>query len=439
MLTALTFALALAAPMPQTASAASIASNASAPPAAALSVDLDGDGTAESVTAVAHRRKVRVEIRSAAGKLVAAAEAPAPPGGGASVAFTAGSIGSAGSLLEVAAADGGQECRSVWRLHEGALRRIPLAPPGAPGRIEADCGPRDGWIYGWDQPSRDVPAEYRRERTRETPDGPHHVIESFRYSGFRLEIDPARSRAEIRGITIPSWFPARLYRKVALTALYARFDLASLKKSPRLRFRTDPAAGVFALTIDRSYGEWTLPVTEVKVGPGRDDLSIKLGFGEPSRTARMTIAGDGTVPGDVALAGFGEEVDGLYGPAMRIGNDQKRVYESAGDELAANGLVGIWTSPRGGPVSIVLASADPVLLGIGKDRFRVELEGAPDGVDALLVPREGANVVGIVLRGPDTLRRVAVQCDRGKEPATACHSTGSGELLHRVGARLNVR
>src|SRR5450432_4322555 len=175
--------------------------------APSFSADLDGDGASESVSAVLRRKMARIEVRSAAGKILASADAPAPAGNP-RIAFTAGSLGSAGALLEVIAASEKEECRSLWRFQQSSLSRVPLV--GGTAASRADCSPPAGWAYTWDRPSEDAPAEYRRERTRETEGGTHHQVESFRYAGFRLEIDPARSRAEIRGIGIPRWYPARL-------------------------------------------------------------------------------------------------------------------------------------------------------------------------------------------------------------------------------------
>ncbi|HXM77864.1 MAG TPA: hypothetical protein VOA00_01415, partial [Thermoanaerobaculia bacterium] len=88
---------------------------ASAPAAArtsaSLSVDLDGDGTAESVTAVLRGKKVRVEVRSGSSrKVLAEASPPVPANGAGEVSLSAGSLGSAGALLEVITQSPTQEC-----------------------------------------------------------------------------------------------------------------------------------------------------------------------------------------------------------------------------------------------------------------------------------------------------------------------------------------
>ncbi len=409
-----------------------------AAPVPSISVDLDGDGTAESVSAGLRRRKLRLEVRSASGKVLAAADAPAPAGSP-SVAFTAGSLGSAGSLLEVVASSDAEECRSLWRFQQNVLSRVPLA--GGAASSAPDCGAAGGWTYTWDRPSEEAPAEYRRERTRETTDGTHHQVESFRYAGFRLEIDPARSRSEIRGVAIPRWYPARLYRKGALDGLYGRFDLSPLRKGPRLQLLTEPAAGVFAIRIERPYGDWTLPVIARKPGDGPHEILLTVGAetDTPPKLARIALPGESVMPAEVVLTGFGAEIDGSYSPAIRVAAGGLRVYATAEEELALNGLVGRWSGARGEPLIILLASSDPVLLGIGKEQFRVEMEGAPEGSDALLIPRTGPNTAAITLRGPNAFERVPVRCENASAPARRCVAAGPPELVHRIGARMNAR
>lgn len=404
--------------------------------APSFSVDLDGDGASESVSAVLRRRTLALEVRSAGGKILASAEAPAPAGNP-RVAFTAGSLGSAGAILEVVAASEKEECRSLWRYQQNLLSRVPLV--GGTASPTPDCGAPAGWTYTWDRPSEDAPAEYRRERTRETEGGTHRQVESFRYAGFRLEIDPARSRSEIRGIAIPRWYPARLYRKSVLDGLYGRFDLSPLRKSPRLKILTEPAAGVFAIQIDRPYGDWMLPVTGLKTGDAKNEIVLTAGTDSPPKLARIVLPGGGIAPAEVVLAGFGPELDGTYGPAVRLAEGGLRVYGSAEDELASNGLVGSWSGARGGVLTILLASSDPVLLAIGKEQFRVELDGTPEGSDALLLPRSGSNASAITLRGPNTFERTPVRCEKAADSTRKCHAAGPGELVHRIGARMNAR
>lgn len=400
---------------------------------ASLSVDLDGDGTAESVTAVLRRKKVRVEVRSGSSrKVLAEASPPVPADGAGEVSLSAGSLGSAGALVEVITRSATQECRSIWRLRDQTLLRIPI---GTPSAAVPECGKRGEWSSGWDRPREDAPAEYRRERTRDTPDGPHHQVESYRYAGFRLESDPARSKSEVRGIAIPSWFRTTLYPKRFLDGLYARYDLAPLKRGPRLRFSTEPESGVFAVRLETPAGETALPVTGREPGSRKNEVVLTLGSRTPPARARVTLASE-TVPGEVELSGLGRELDGIYTPAMRVAEGALRAFESAEDELAMNGLVGSWATEKGGVLTIALASPNPVLLEIGKSRYRVSFSRAPSGVDALLLPDDGSvPTTGFLLRGSNALARVPIRCD----PAGACRSDGPPELLRRVGARLNAR
>jgi hypothetical protein len=404
-----------------------------APTPVSLSVDLDGDGTADSVIAVLRGKKVRIEVRSGSSrKAPAEASPPVPADGAGEVSLSAGSLGSAGALVEVITQSATQECRSIWRFRNQTLLRIPI---GTLSAAVPECGKRGEWSSGWDRPREDAPAEYRRERTRETPDGPHHQVESFRYAGFRMESDPARSKSEVRGIAIPSWFRTTLYPKRFLDGLYARYDLAPLKTGPRLRFVTEPESGVFAVRLETRAGETALPVTGREPGSKRNEVVLTLGSRTPPARARVTLASE-TVPGEVKLSGLGREVDGIYTPAMRIAEGALRAFESAEDELAVNGLVGSWATEKGGVLTIALASPNPVLLGIGKSRYRVSFSRAPSGVDALLLPDDGsAPTTGLLLRGSNVLARLSIRCDT----AGACRTDGPGELLRRVGARLNVR
>ena len=88
---------------------------------------------------------------------------------------------------------------------------------------------------------------------------------------------------------------------------------------------------------------------------------------------------------------------------------------------------------------MTLASNDPVLVGIGKLQFAVDVDRAPDGIDALFVPKAGgAPTAGLILRGPDSIERVPVRCETAAPPF-GCHPAGPPEVLRRVGGRINAR
>ncbi len=412
---------------------------AATPSPQSLSVDLDGDGTLETVGAAVHGKAVRLEVRSGSSrKVIARADAPLPKSGVTAVALSEGPLGSAGALVEVTASSGTDaECRSVWRLRDGALLRVPVA--GRSGPLP-DCIAREGWVYGWDRPAADAPAQYRRERTRETAGGTHHQVESFRYAGFKLELDRSRSQAEIRGLVIPSWYPTRLYQKSALEGLYTRYDLGALKRGPRLQVVTDAAGGIFSVSLGPAGKEELLPVTARGGGPEQHDVVLTLGSSTPPVELRITLAGGAPVPGEAVLSGHSPSFDGFYSGAMHITDGALRIFETAADELATNGLVGHWTSEKGEPMSIELASSDPALLNIRKGKFRMELEGAPDGLDALALPSDGGRPSrGVQLRGPNSFSWVPIQCAESGASWRDCRVTGPGEILHRVGARMNAR
>lgn len=420
------------------AAVAATAAAASAPSRPTLSVDLDGDGSIESVTAKLARRGVDVDVRSAAGKKIATVMAPAPRSRAAeSISLASGSAGSAGALLEVIATSAEEECRSVWRLVRGQLLRVPVGGEAAP---LPDCGKPGEWTWSWDRPSGSEPAVYRREHTRETAEGTHHQVESFRLAGARLEPDPARSAAEIRGVTIPSWFPAKLYPKDALDFLYQRIELSNLRKATRLVWRADPAAGVFSLEVDSASGREKLPVRGIEKGEMRNEYLARVGFRDSERQVRVTVAGPSAAPVETLLAGFDASLDGLYKPVMKMSDGGLLVYSSASEELATS-LAGSWSGAKGETMAMSIASGEPFLLQIGKTRCRIDLESSPDGFDFLAIPTDGSAPFGFVLRGPNSLERVAMKCGEASPgtPTRECHSAGPGEQFHRVGARLNVR
>jgi hypothetical protein len=413
------------------------ASTAAASPT--LSVDLDGDGRPETVTATPARRGARVEVRSGDGRKLASADAPGPRSGAASVALTSGSLGSAGALVEVVVSTPAEECRSVWRLAAGELSRVPFAA-AAGATAPPDCAPAGEWTWSWDQPTekKDEPARYRRERSRETPEGTLHQIDSFRWVGFKLERDPERSMAEVRGITIPTWYSATLYPKSVLENLYTRYDLAPLKAAPRLLWRTDPGAGVFSLDVERAGRRESMPVVRTSKGAERNELLLTVRGSQGERQVRVTLAGGSPSPGETVLAGFDERLDGYYTPAMRLVEGGLRIFASASDELGSNGLAGTWTGAKGEMMAVTIASGEPLLLQIGKSRYRVEIDAAPEGLDVLAVSSDGASAFGVKLRGPNALERVPVRCTAAAS-AKGCKASGAPERFHRVGARLNAR
>ena len=407
-------------------------------PPASLEIDLDGDGAVEQVSVVAGRRKARIEVRqTGAGKTIARADVPVPKEKGdgiPQIALSAGSLGSAGSLVEVAAVSGNRECRSVWRLRDRALLQVPIS-----SREWTDCAAKGEWSYGWDRPSDDAPAGYRRERTVETGLGPHRKVEVLRYAGFRLEPDASRWVSEVRGIAIPSWYAATLYRRSALDGLYARFDLSELKRGPRLRIVTDPDRGVFSVSIQTAAGERTLPVTKLERGAEANEVLLTLGSSNPLVIARIGLAGKTGVPGEVTLRGAGPEADALYTPATLFANEVLRVFATAEDALISTSLVGSWSGPNGEPLQMTLASSDPAVVAIGKAQFGVEIGRAPDGIDALLIPKAGGPpAAGLILRGPNSLERVPVRCEGASTPFQ-CRPDGPAEVFRRIGGRINAR
>ncbi len=420
-----------------------LAAPSPAPAAASVAGDFDGDGSSDQATATVRRGAVRLEIRAeASGRVLARADGPLPKpnrkGEPVSLDVSAGSLGSSGALLALSASSSDGECRTLWRFREGALSRVPIVAAGGP---LSDCGAPAGWIWTWERPDPEAPAVYRRERSRETADGTHHQVERFRYAGFRMEdLDPAGSSAEIRGIPIPTWFAEEIYARNGLDALYARYDLSVLRKSPRLRILNDPDAGVFSVRIRSAAGEKILPVTAS--APGELKTQVILTLGSDPAPPRMIVNLPGRRRGavnEVALKGFAPDVDGLFTPVTRFVDDAIHLYSSAEEELAAGYLSDNWSSEKGEPLAISLASVAPILVELGGARYSIDVDGAPDGIDAILTENgRGAPSSGILLRGPNAFEHFPVRC-AGAAPAGGCQRDGPGRMLRRVGARLNSR
>ena len=398
---------------------------------ASLTLDLDGQGAVDNATAVARGSKVRLEIRDSRGKLVAESLVPAPGENDPQVAITAGSLGSAGALVEVTAAAAGKECRSVWRYRGGRLSPIPVLASAGP---LPDCGPPE-WSYRWDRPSEAAPAFYTRERSRSRSNGVFRQVEAFRYAGFRLEADPGHSSAQINGVAIPAWRDTILYRRAAVEQLASRFDLSPFQSQARLRVLADPAQGDFEVRIEDPSSQRTFPVTAASASSEKE-REVLLTAGTPAIRVRILPSLDGSVPLEAIVEGLGGRLDGGYLAATLRRESGLRVYESAEQELAEEFLPGTWDDGKE-PVVVKLVSSSPVLLRFGGSEVSLSVTRGARGADILLLPKDGSlPVLGILLRGPDSLVQVPVRCEAG---AQRCEASSAGRLLRRVGARLNIR
>jgi len=378
---------------------------------------------------------VRLEIANASGKGLAKADAPSP-GGRPEIALAAGSIGSVGALLEVAASAGGTVCRSVWRYRDGSLTHLPILDGSR--KALPDCEPAGQWLVRWDE-SQNSPARYVRERTRETPRGRLHETRVFDFKGFELTLDPKRSGAEINGVPIPDWYRAELYPKAVLETLFDRYGLSGLRKAPRLRFEIDPDQGVFALVLRDREGELRLPVTASKPIEGSEP-GVELAAGEPAVRAAVTLA-RGSIPQDVVVHGAGERFDRAYAPVIHWNPRQIRLYPDAEQELCAEVLPGVWATDANERVAITAGGA-PGAVRFGNTEVQVRIDGAPDGTDLLLVPRDGSPPAqALTLRGANAFVRMPVVCAAGAPSAAVpdCRVDGPGQGFKRIGSQLNVR
>ncbi|MGH9368503.1 MAG: hypothetical protein ACRD3M_12600, partial [Thermoanaerobaculia bacterium] len=405
---------------------------ADSPGGSAATADFSGGGTLETATARPKGKLVRVELASASGKRLDRADAPSP-GGRPEILLSAGSIGSAGALLEVVALADARVCRSVWRFRDGALTRLPVREGGQ--RLP-DCEAAGEWSTRWEK-TEDEPARYVRERTRDVPQGKLRETRVFAFAGFALERDVERSGARINGVPIPAWYDVLLYRKSDLEPLFQRFGLAGLRRAPRLSVEADREAGVFALRLSDGEAEVRLPVTGSRPLEG-EQPGVELSAGEPPVRVRVTLA-RGSIPREAVVEGAGGRRDGAYAPAFHWSPERLRVYPDAEQELASEALPGVWASETGARIPV------EAIPGAGAVRFggaevSLSLDRAPEGADLLLVPRDGsAPLWALRFRGPNAISRLPVLCAEEGADARNCRIAGAGEALKRVGSQLNVR
>lgn len=411
---------------------------AAAEPAAvapSLAADLDGDGASETVTAAPSRGAVRLQVRDASGRRLAEAKAPAPSADVVPIALTAAPIGSAGALVEVAAATDTSACRSVWRYRGGALERLPIRDSA--GKPLPDCESPGAWTYAWESEAAGRPSALIRERVERVASGDLRTRETFAFAGFGLDFDPRRSRAEINGIPIPAWYRSELYTKTALERLYSRFDLAALEREPALAIETDPHRGLFALRFSGPGPDILAPVETFASGSGTATLSARAG----DKLAHVTIrfAGDGTVPYEVRVEGLGPPRDQVYAPAGTWRGGARQVFPSAADELASQDLSGVWGDERGQNTTVAIEGEPPYRVRIGSALYTIDMQNAAPPVDLLLHPADAAGRPwGLVLRGPNAMDRIPYVCE-GRGTAPSCRPDGPAERLRRIGARVNVR
>ena len=409
---------------------------ASEPTPVSLTADFSGEAAHETITAIVKGAAARLEARDASGKRIGKdADVPVPGDGRPEIALSAGSIGSAGALLEVRASRGDSVCRSVWRLHDGALNRLPIyaASEGDKDALpDCDAG---GWTSRWDE-SRNEPARYVRERTRAVAQGKFRESLVYTFRGFEMRLDPAKSTAEINGVAIPLWVETTLYSKDGLEGLARRYALSGIAKGARLRFQTDRDGGAFAAILSDAQGELRLPVVEAKpLGADEDEkgLTLSAGGDGPKATLRVTVAG-GKAPKDATVRGAGR-FDGGYSSIIRWQDRQIQVFATAEQELAMEYLPGAWTTEARERV-IVTPAKGPASVRLGDADFDVRFAGAPAGTDLLLAPSGGGSSAwALKLAGPDAFLRVPVQCG----PDGDCRAAGDGKTFRRIGSQLNNR
>jgi hypothetical protein len=398
-----------------------------------VTAHFSGEESLETAAARAKGKAVRIELSSAAGKRLAKADAPSP-GYHPQLLLRAGSVGSAGALLEVAASEGATICRSVWRYHDGALTRLPVLQDGKP---LPDCEPAGQWLTRWEE-AKDAPALYERERTRDTPQGSLHETQAFAFAGFELASDAKRSGAQINGVAIPEWYEAQLYVKAELDLLFQRFGFSSLRKAPRLRFEAARGKGIFAVLLEDREGQLRLPVTASKPLEGGEP-GVELTAGDPPARISVSLA-RGSIPQDAVVHGAGARFDGAYAPVIHWSPKEIRVYPTAEQELASEALPGVWATDRNERIAITAIPGHGAIQ-FGDVEVDLSLAEAPEGADLLLLPRDGTPPTSaLALRGPNSLLRMPVRCVEGATAAPpSCRIEGGSQAFKRLGSQLNIR
>lgn len=407
--------------------------------APSLATDLDGDGKTETVTAAPARGGIRIQVRDADGRKLADAKAPAPAGEVVTLALTSGPLGGAGAIVEAVAATDTLECRTFWRYRDRTLTPLPLRDRA--GKPLADCASPAGWASRWEGAGGGRPAAWVRERAETVEAGTLTTREVYAFAGFSLDLDAARSAAEIAGVPIPAWYAATLYSRIALEILYSRFQLEGFRAEPTLTFDADRRRGVFAARLTGPGGELVAPVESYAAAAGTATLGVRAG----DRTARVQIrlVGEGgTVPLSAVVDGFGPGWDRSFSPAGAWRGGARQVFPSAADELAVQYVAGAWSDPLGRTETFTLegGGGPPYRLRSGDASFTVDLDGASAPFDALLLPTDAraGRAWGLTLRGPNAVDRVPAAC-AGAPPKPPCRADGEPETLRRIGARINVR
>lgn len=402
--------------------------------APSLSADLDGDGVSETVTALPSPGSVRLQVRDANGRRLAEAKAPAPSADVVPVTLTAAPIGSAGALLEVDAATDTSACRSVWRYRERALVRLPIQDAG--GKPLPDCETAGGWTFSWESEAAGRPSALVRERVERVASGELRTRETFVFAGFSLDRDPRRSRTEINGIPIPSWYRTELYTRAGLERLYRRFGLAALENEPTLTIETDPRRGIFALRFAGPGGDLLAPVESYAAASDGATLSVRAG--EKIGHVTIRFAGDGTIPYEVRVEGMGSPRDHVYAPAGTWRGGAREVFSTAADELASQYLVGVWANEKGQNIPFSVEGDPPFRMRIGPAAYTLDMGNAVPPVDLILQPTDArGRPWGLVLKGPNGLERIPYAC-AGEGSALSCRADGPAERLRRIGSRVNA-
>lgn len=263
----------------------------------------------------------------------------------------------------------------------------------------------------------------------------HHQLDVFRFSGFSMQLDASRSRAEIAGVSIPEWTQAVFYPRTVLQALFVRFDVAPVRSAPKFRLEADRDEGVFAFRWLELERDRRALVTASAAGKENEPL-LSLRLGEKSGEARVELARGGAVPIEIRVSGLGEPYDRAYAPVTRFREGRLHVYGAAEDEIISEHLQGRWIDERGREIVISAIPGERFLVRFGEEAAFASLDRAPEGTDLLLLPSDGSAPRRVLdLRGANVLAVLPVRCESA---SGGCVVAGPAEVLRRAGARLNA-
>ena len=104
--------------------------------------------------------------------------------------------------------------------------------------------------------------------------------------------------------------------------------------------------------------------------------------------ATVSLGGDGSVPYEIELEGFGAPFDQVYAPAGGWRGETRSLFLTAADELVAKDLAGTWLDPAGQNLVIAADGAPPYRVRLDKELYTPDIAAASKPLDLLLLPAD---------------------------------------------------